>query len=141
MNTQEAYRQLDLAQGLDFDRVQSQYNSLKSGLSEKIAGTSNAALKDVYQKRLDEVEQAYKVLVPPIIKLLFADDNVFRLGKPIFKLQVLHPTLDVEVPEVQEEEGSPTQTGSTKAPPRKDPFWKGFITNIKDWLENDEDVE
>jgi len=27
------------------------------------------------------------------------------------------------------------------APPRKDPFWKGFITNIKDWLENDEDVE
>lgn len=62
MNTQEAYRQLDLAQGLDFDRVQSQYNSLKSGLTEKIAGTSNAALKDVYQKRLDEVEQAYKVL-------------------------------------------------------------------------------
>jgi len=48
---------------------------------------------------------------------------------------------EVEAPEVVEEEGSPTQTGSTMAPPRKDPFWKGFITNIKDWLENDEDVE
>jgi len=62
MNTQEAYRQLDLAQGLDFDRVQTQYTILKTGLSEKITKTSNAALKDVYQKRLDEVEQAYKVL-------------------------------------------------------------------------------
>ena len=43
--------------------------------------------------------------------------------------------------EVQEEEGSPTQTGSTMAPPRKDPIWKGFMNNIREWLENDEDVE
>jgi hypothetical protein len=62
MNIQEAYRQLDLANGLDFDRVQSQYTSLKSGLAEKISGTSNAVLKEVYQKRLDEVEEAYTVL-------------------------------------------------------------------------------
>ena len=48
---------------------------------------------------------------------------------------------ETDTSETQEEEGSPTQTGSTMAPPRKDPFWKGFITNIKDWLENDEDVE
>jgi len=47
----------------------------------------------------------------------------------------------VEEAEVQEEEGSPTQTGSTMAPPRKDPIWKGFMNNIREWLENDEDVE
>lgn len=62
MNTQEAYRQLDLALGLDLDRVQSQYNILKTALSEKISGTSNAVLKEVYQKRLEEVEEAYTVL-------------------------------------------------------------------------------
>lgn len=62
MNIQEAYRQLDLANGLDFDRVQSQYTTLKSGLAEKISGTSNAVLKEVYQKRLNEVEEAFTVL-------------------------------------------------------------------------------
>jgi len=62
MNIQEAYRQLDLANGLDFDRVQSQYTTLKSGLAEKISGTSNAVLKEVYQKRLNEVEEAFIVL-------------------------------------------------------------------------------
>lgn len=62
MNTQEAYRQLDLAIGLDLDRVQSQYYVLKTALSEKISGTSNAVLKEVYQKRLEEVEEAYAVL-------------------------------------------------------------------------------
>jgi hypothetical protein len=62
MKIQEAYRQLDLANGLDFDRVQSQYTTLKSGLAEKISGTSNAVLKEVYQKRLNEVEEAFTVL-------------------------------------------------------------------------------
>jgi len=62
MNTKEAYRQLDLAQGLDFERTKSQYETLKTELNQKISGTSNAVLKDVYLKRLQEVEQAFSVL-------------------------------------------------------------------------------
>jgi len=46
-----------------------------------------------------------------------------------------------EIEEVQEEEGSPEQTGSTQAKPRKDPLWKGFVSGIKEWLENDDDIE
>jgi len=42
---------------------------------------------------------------------------------------------------IEEVEGAPDQTGSTQAAPRKDPFWKGFMNNLKEWLENDEDIE
>ncbi len=38
------------------------------------------------------------------------------------------------------EEGAPEQEGSTKAKPRKDPIWKGFVSGIKQWLEDD-DIE
>ena len=62
MNTKEAYRQLDLAQGLDFERTKIQYETLKTELNQKISGTPNAVLKDVYLKRLQEVEQAFSVL-------------------------------------------------------------------------------
>ena len=43
-------------------------------------------------------------------------------------------------PEVELEEGAPEQEGSTKAKPRKDPIWKGFVSGIKQWLEDD-DIE
>ncbi|MGB0349480.1 MAG: cell division protein FtsA [Schleiferiaceae bacterium] len=44
------------------------------------------------------------------------------------------------VPEEILEEGAPEQEGSTKAKPRKDPIWKGFVSGIKQWLEDD-DIE
>ena len=44
------------------------------------------------------------------------------------------------VPEEVLEEGAPEQEGSTKAKPRKDPIWKGFVSGIKQWLEDD-DIE
>lgn len=53
------------------------------------------------------------------------------------------PVVEQQPEEVQEEEklGSPEQTGSTQAKPRKDPFWKGFVGGIKEWLESDDDIE
>jgi len=44
------------------------------------------------------------------------------------------------IPEEILEEGAPEQEGSTKAKPRKDPIWKGFVSGIKQWLEDD-DIE
>jgi hypothetical protein len=52
---------------------------------------------------------------------------------------VIEETPEIEAP--IEEEGSPEQTGSTQAKPRKDPLWKGFVSGIKEWLENDDDIE
>jgi hypothetical protein len=62
MNIQDAYKKLDLAKGLNFERVESQYQNLKAELEPKISGTQNERLKQVYTNRLDEVEQAYAVL-------------------------------------------------------------------------------
>ena len=50
------------------------------------------------------------------------------------------PTEEILEAEELEVEGAPDQTGSAMAPPRKDPFWKGFVSGIKEWLEND-DIE
>ena len=50
------------------------------------------------------------------------------------------PTGEMLKTEELEVEGAPDQTGSAMAPPRKDPFWKGFVSGIKEWLEND-DIE
>jgi hypothetical protein len=49
-------------------------------------------------------------------------------------------TPEEAAPEVVLEEGAPEQEGSTKAKPRKDPIWKGFVSGIKQWLEDD-DIE
>ena len=38
------------------------------------------------------------------------------------------------IPEEVLEEGAPEQEGSTKAKPRKDPIWKGFVSGIKQWF-------
>ena len=38
------------------------------------------------------------------------------------------------------EEDNLAQEGSTKAKPRKDPIWKGFVSGLKQWLEDD-DIE
>jgi hypothetical protein len=63
MNIQEAYKKLDLARGLGIDRVESQYNFLKSELLAKLSGTQNARLQQVYTNRLEEVESAYLAIV------------------------------------------------------------------------------
>jgi hypothetical protein len=63
MNIQEAYKKLDLARGLGKDRVDSQYFSLKNELESKILVTQNDKLKEVYTKRLEEVEYAYSALL------------------------------------------------------------------------------
>jgi hypothetical protein len=63
MNIQEAYKKLDLARGLGKERVDSQYFSLKNELESKILVTQNDKLKEVYSKRLEEVEYAYSTLV------------------------------------------------------------------------------
>jgi uncharacterized protein (TIGR02145 family) len=63
MTTQEAYKTLDLAKGLGIDRVEAQFLKLKTEMEEKIASTSNGRLKQVYSTRLDQVEEAYSVLI------------------------------------------------------------------------------
>jgi hypothetical protein len=63
MNIQDAYKKLDLAKGLNRERVESQYQNLKAELEPKISGTQNERLKQVYTNRLEELEQAYAVLI------------------------------------------------------------------------------
>jgi hypothetical protein len=63
MNIQDAYKKLDLAKGLNRERVESQYQNLKAELEPKISGTQNERLKQVYTNRLEEIEQAYAVLI------------------------------------------------------------------------------
>jgi hypothetical protein len=63
MNIQDAYKKLDLAKGLNKERVEDQYRKLKSEIESKISSTHNDRLKQVYVNRLAEVEEAYNVLV------------------------------------------------------------------------------
>ena len=63
MTTQEAYKALDLAFGIDKIRIEAKFNQLKSELDEKILTTSNDKLKGIFVKRLNEVETAFAVLL------------------------------------------------------------------------------
>jgi hypothetical protein len=57
--------------------------------------------------------------------------------------EIILPEVETEKPvatETEPEEGDPDQEGSVKAKPRKDPIWKGFVSGIKKWLEDD-DIE
>ena len=57
--------------------------------------------------------------------------------------EIILPEEETEKPvatETEPEEGDPDQEGSVKAKPRKDPIWKGFVSGIKKWLEDD-DIE
>jgi hypothetical protein len=63
MNIQEAYKKLDLAKGLNKERVEDKYLELKSEIESKISSTHNERLKQVYTNRLTEVEEAYNCLV------------------------------------------------------------------------------
>ena len=57
--------------------------------------------------------------------------------------KIILPEEETEKPvasEKESEEGDPSQEGSVKAKPRKDPIWKGFVSGIKKWLEDD-DIE
>ena len=53
--------------------------------------------------------------------------------------EVIEEAPETEVAEGQE--GDPDQEGSTQAAPRKDPIWKGFMRNIKEWLQDEDDIE
>lgn len=63
MTPQEAYKTLDLAKGLDMDRIEAQVSRLKIEMQKKVASTSNERLKQVYTNRLDEIEEAYATLI------------------------------------------------------------------------------
>jgi hypothetical protein len=63
MTTPEAYKTLDLAKGLGMDRVEVQFTKLKTEMESKMASTSNERLKQVYSTRLNQVEDAYTVLI------------------------------------------------------------------------------
>jgi hypothetical protein len=63
MNIQDAYKKLDLAKGLNEDRVKDQYRQLKTEIESKISSTQNDRLKQVYTNRLAEVEEAYGFLI------------------------------------------------------------------------------
>jgi len=63
LNNQEAYKKLDLARGLNIERIKAQYNQLKSDIESKISSTQNERLKQVYVNRLNEIEEAYSFLV------------------------------------------------------------------------------
>lgn len=63
MTTQEAYKALDLAFGIDKIRIEAKFNQLKKELDEKILNTSNDKLKGIFVNRLYEVETAFAVLL------------------------------------------------------------------------------
>jgi hypothetical protein len=63
MTPQEAYKILDLAKGLSINRVEAQFLKIKSEMQVKIASTQNERLLDVYNSRLDKIEDAYSSLI------------------------------------------------------------------------------
>jgi hypothetical protein len=63
MTPQEAYKKLDLARGLERERVEAQFEKLKIEISEKIRSKSTEKLKQLYTTRLDDIEEAYSVLI------------------------------------------------------------------------------
>ncbi len=63
MTTQEAYKKLDLAVGIDRNRVEIKFKQLKNELDGKIHSTHNDKLKSIFITRLKEVETAYDILI------------------------------------------------------------------------------
>jgi len=45
------------------DRIQAQFLKRQTEMEEKIASTSNERLNQIYSTRLDQVEEAYLVLI------------------------------------------------------------------------------
>ena len=60
---QRAYKQLDLAKGVDLRRVEVQFEKLSSDLQTKINGTTTVKLKQIYSDRLNEIEEAFATLL------------------------------------------------------------------------------
>lgn len=89
MNIQEAYKKLDLAKGLNQDRVETQYRKLKAEMEQKIATSQNEKLLQLYRNRLDEIEESYDVL----IEHLSNDDSSSLIDEP--RTQVKNKIQDV----------------------------------------------
>jgi hypothetical protein len=60
---QRAYKQLDLAKGIDQRRVEAKFEQLSAELQSKINSTNTDKLKQIYLDRLNEVEGAFAVLL------------------------------------------------------------------------------
>jgi hypothetical protein len=62
MDLNEAYKKLDLVEGLGIESVESQYRMLKDEIQGRISTTKNEKLYTLYQNRSVEIEEAYAVL-------------------------------------------------------------------------------
>ena len=60
---QRAYKQLDLAKGIDQIRVEEKYEQLSNELQSKINSTNTVKLKQIYSGRLNELEEAFATLL------------------------------------------------------------------------------
>lgn len=60
---QRAYKKLDLAKGINLQRVEVQFEKLSSDLQTKINGTTTVKLKQIYSDRLNEIEEAFATLL------------------------------------------------------------------------------
>lgn len=76
MTIQEAYKKLDLAKGLDINRVENQYSLLKSEIEGKINSTMNEKLLQLYSSRLNEIEEAYQFLVENLSSESNSNENI-----------------------------------------------------------------
>ena len=107
-----------------------------TGMQTRI-GYPNEHLASGYQKELASPVYATSIgllsmALAEVTEPMAYDPNEIVLPEPPSQEQA-------PVEEVVEEDNL-TQEGSTKAKPRKDPIWKGFVSGLKQWLEDD-DIE
>jgi cell division protein FtsA len=111
------------------------------GSQLKHMGHPNEHLASGYQKELASPVYATSIgllsmALAEVVEPMAYDPNEIVLPET----QEAPVEEETPAPEVELEEGAPEQEGSTKAKPRKDPIWKGFVSGIKQWLEDD-DIE
>jgi hypothetical protein len=96
LTPQEAYKALGLANGLGIDRAEAEFVRLKAEMEKKMAQDTSQQLKDIYKSRLDELENAFSVLVeyhkannslnPAIYKPEESDLNSFKTGPNFYRI-------------------------------------------------------
>ena len=108
-----------------------------TGMPTRI-GYPNEHLASGYQKEL--ASPVYATSIGLLSMALAESTEPMAYDPNEIVLPESEATPEEAAPEVVLEEGAPEQEGSTKAKPRKDPIWKGFVSGIKQWLEDD-DIE
>ena len=107
-----------------------------TGMQTRI-GYPNEHLASGYQKELASPVYATSIGLLSMALAEVTEPMAYDPNEIVLPESPSQEQLPVE--EVVEEDNL-AQEGSTKAKPRKDPIWKGFVSGLKQWLEDD-DIE